>query len=235
MSLCGPVRNVGTHRGMSFRTRAFIIGAQVTPTCAPSLHLSCRVRNWYYASIMTEHTQTPDILGALECLLFMADRPLAMGELADLLDIPVPAVRQLLEQLAERYAGITLIEVAGGFELATRPEYAAYVARLHEPPKLRLSPAALETLAIVAYRQPVTRPEIEQLRGVNSDRVVSTLMEHGFLCERGHKDAPGKPMMYGTTDKFLKHFGLASIDALPDLATFMEQTAPAMEGFTAQE
>jgi segregation and condensation protein B len=155
--------------------------------------------------------------------------------MADLLDISAPAVRQLLEQLEQRYLGIQLVEVAGGFEMATKPRFAGYLARLHEPPKLRLSPAALETLAIVAYRQPVTRPEVEQLRGVNSDRVVATLQEHGFICERGHKDAPGKPMLYGTTDKFLKHFGLAAINALPDLATFMEQEAPRLDGFTGEE
>ncbi|HEX2950558.1 MAG TPA: SMC-Scp complex subunit ScpB [Armatimonadota bacterium] len=182
-----------------------------------------------------EQSTTPDLLGALECLLFMADHPLALGELAEYLDIPASAVRQLLERLENRYLGMKIIEVAGGYELVTKPEYAEYVSRLHEPPKLRLSPAALETLAIVAYRQPITRPEIEQLRGVNSDRVVATLQEHGLLCERGHKDAPGKPMMYGTTDKFLKHFGLADVGALPDLAMFMEQAAPPLEGFTEKE
>ena len=136
----------------------------------------------------------------------------------------------MLETAGERYAGMQIIEVAGGFELVTRPEYADYVARLHQPPKLRLSPAAMETLAIVAYRQPVTRPEIEQLRGVNSDSVVSTLLEHGLICERGHKEAPGKPMLYGTTDTFLNLFGLLSLDALPDLATFIEQqVAPSMD------
>jgi segregation and condensation protein B len=179
--------------------------------------------------------ETPEILGALECLLFMADRPLSLGEMADLLETSAPAVRQLLERLETRYAGIRLHEVAGGYELVTKSEYANYVSRLHEPPKLKLSAAAMETMAIVAYRQPVTRPEIEQLRGVNSDRVVATLQEHGFICERGHKDAPGHPMLYGTTDKFLKHFGLASISALPDLATFLEQDMPALDGFTAEE
>ncbi|HEY3376011.1 MAG TPA: SMC-Scp complex subunit ScpB [Armatimonadota bacterium] len=188
--------------------------------------------------MMTEHeetTETPDILGALECLLFMADRPLPLGELADLLQLPAPAVRQWLERLEARYAGIQLLEVAGGYELVTKPQFAAYVSRLHEPPKIKLSPAALETLAIVAYRQPVTRPEIEQLRGVNSDRVVATLLEHGFICERGHRDTPGKPMLYGTTDMFLKQFGLASVHALPDLATFMEQETPGLDGFTGAE
>ena len=178
---------------------------------------------------------TPDLLGALECLLFMADRPLAIGELADYLDITPPAVRGLLEQLTGRYLGMHLVEVAGGFELATQPAYAEIVARLHEPPKLRLSAAAMETLAIVAYRQPVTRPEIEALRGVNSDRVVATLHEHGLIVERGHKEAAGRPMLYGTTDKFLALFGLAGLDRLPDLATFVESATPVLDGFTGEE
>lgn len=173
--------------------------------------------------------------GALEGLLFMADHPLSAAEIAELLEISAPAVRQLLEQLSNRYLGIMLQEVAGGFELVTRPEYASYIARLHQPPKLKLSSAALETLAIVAYRQPATRPEIEQLRGVNSDRVVATLLEHGFLCERGQKNTPGRPMRYGTTDKFLQYFGLSGLEALPDLATFLEEKSALMEGFTEEE
>lgn len=185
--------------------------------------------------MVTDTAITPDILGALECLLFMADRPLTLGELADLLGISTPAVRQLLECLEDRYVGIRVVEVAGGYELVTRPEYVEYVSRLHQPPKLRLSPASLETLSIVAYRQPVTRPEIEQLRGVNSDGVVSTLLEHDLICERGHKEAPGRPVLYGTTDKFLKLFGLAGLHALPDLTTFVEQETPALEGFIAEE
>lgn len=184
---------------------------------------------------MTDHTETTYLLGALECLLLMADRPLALGELSDLLGIAAPAVRQLLERLQECYAGMTVVEVAGGYEMATRPEYAEIVARLHTPPKLRLSPAAMETLAIVAYRQPVTRPEVEGLRGVNSDRVIATLLEHGFICERGQRETPGRPTLYGTTDKFLKHFGLPALDALPDLSTFMEGETPRLEGFTADE
>jgi len=180
---------------------------------------------------MSEIT-SPNLVAALECLLFMADRPLSLGELSQLLEISLPAVRQLLEELRGRYLGVQIVEVAGGFELATRPEYAEYWRRLHQPPKFRLSPAAMETLAIVAYRQPVTKPEIEMLRGVNSDGVVHTLLDHDLICERGHKRAPGKPMMYGTTDKFLKLFGLISIESLPDLATFIEQAAPTLEGFT---
>jgi segregation and condensation protein B len=180
---------------------------------------------------MTDNQTIPDKLGALECLLFMAERPLPLGEMADLLDISAPAVRQLIDVLRDHYVGVMVREVAGGYELATRAEYADYVARLHRPPKLRLSPAALETIAIVAYRQPVTRPEIEALRGVNSDGVVATLLDNGLIGERGHKDAPGRPVLYGTTDRFLKLFGLASLDVLPDIATFVEQDAPALAGF----
>lgn len=183
---------------------------------------------------MSELASDIDILGALECLLFMADRPLSLGELSDYLDITPPAVRQLLEELDKRYLGIRLIELAGGYELVTKSCYAEYVTRLHEPPKLRLSRASLETLAIVAYRQPVTRPEIEQLRGVNSDRVVATLTEHGLIEERGHKDTPGHPMLYGSTDRFLKLFGLSGLNSLPDLATFIDQASPPLPGFTEE-
>ncbi len=202
--------------------------------------LAAREAPWYYkrsdqsdvsdrsdgtvAEIMNEPTTTPELLGALECLLFMADRPLSLGELANLLEISPPAARQLLELLADRYIGLRVVEIAGGYELMTKPAYAEYLARLHQPSRVRLSPAALETLAIVAYRQPVTRPEIEMLRGVNSDGVVSTLLEHELICERGQKNAPGKPVLYGTTDKFLRLFGLANLESLPDIATFAEQT-----------
>jgi segregation and condensation protein B len=183
---------------------------------------------------MTDIHETPeaDKLAACEALLFMADRPLALGELADLLDVSTPAVRQLLEALDGRYLGIHLREVAGGYELVTRPELAGYVARLHEPAKVRLSQAALEALAIVAYRQPVTRPEIEELRGVNSDGVVGTLLDRGLLCERGHKQVPGRPVLYGTTDLFLRLFGLSDLQALPDISTFIEHNTAPLEGFT---
>jgi len=184
---------------------------------------------------MMHNAVPPNLTGALECLLFMADRPLAVGELAQLLDITPPAVRQLLESLEDRYEGVQVVEVAGGFELATKPQYAEYMSRLRRPAQFRLSPAAMEALAIVAYRQPVTRPEVELLRGVNSDSVVNTLLDHELICERGHKNAPGKPMQYGTTDRFLKLFGLPGLDALPDLATFVEQAAPALNGFVEEE
>jgi segregation and condensation protein B len=186
--------------------------------------------------MMTTDETTPDLVAALECVLFMATRPLALGELGELLNVSPPAARQLLELLEGRYLGMQVVEVAGGWQLATKPEFAEYVAQLHRPPKFRLSPSALETLAIVAYRQPITRPEVEALRGVNSDSVITTLLDREFIRECGHRNTPGRPMLYGTTDKFLQMFGLASLDALPDLATFIEQQqAVAMEGYTADE
>ena len=209
----------------------------MSATCVHPVALASTRRELvhYRIVIMSTDTIAPDILGALECLLFMADRPLSLGELSDLLEISTPAVRQLLEMLDDRYVGLRVNEVAGGYELITRPEYADYLSRLHQPPKFKLSPAALETLAIVAYRQPVTRPEIEGIRGVNCDSVLATLLDRGLLCERGHKDTPGRPMLYGTTDQFLKQFGLTSLGALPDIATFVEQDTPMLAGFTAEE
>jgi segregation and condensation protein B len=121
--------------------------------------------------------------------------------------------------LAERYSdsGLQLIEVGGGYRLCTRPEYGRYVERLREPRHFRLSQAALETLAIVAYRQPVTRPEIEAIRGVSADSAVSTLIERGLIRECGQKQAPGRPMMYGTTELFLLQFGLNRLTDLPPI------------------
>jgi segregation and condensation protein B len=183
-------------------------------------------------NIITDNTNK---LAALECLLFMADRPLPAAEIAVILEVSAPAVRQLAEELAGRYLGLQIVEVAGGYELITSKEYFPYINQLHKKPKMKLSPAALETLAIIAYRQPVTKPEVEQLRGVNSDSVVNTLLDHELIDERGHKHAPGKPMMYGTTDNFLKLYNLISLSSLPDINTFIENKPPTLAGFTEDE
>jgi segregation and condensation protein B len=181
---------------------------------------------------VTIKTENTNILAALECLLFMSDRPLPAAEIAVILEISPPAVRQLVEELSGRYLGLQIVEVAGGYELITAKEYFPFINQLHKQPKFKLSPAALETLAIIAYRQPITKPEVEHLRGVNSDSVVNTLLDHELICERGHKHAPGKPMMYGTTDNFLKLYNLTSLSSLPDINTFIENKPPTLEGFT---
>jgi segregation and condensation protein B len=159
------------------------------------------------------------LLRAIECLLFMSDQPLSARELGDLLEETPGAITAAIPALAERYSdsGLQLIEVGGGYRLCTRPEYGRYVERLREPRHFRLSQAALETLAIVAYRQPVTRPEIEAIRGVSADSAVSTLIERGLVRECGQKQAPGRPMMYGTTELFLLQFGLNRLADLPPI------------------
>jgi segregation and condensation protein B len=161
----------------------------------------------------------PDLAAVLECLLFLAEEPLPEGELARLLEVTPARAREIAEDLQGRYQerGLQLVKVAGGWRLCTRPEYAEYIARLHEPAKIRLSRPALETLAIIAYRQPITRPEIEAVRGVNVDGVITTLLSYQLVEERGRKEAPGRPMLYGTTTEFLSHFGLDKVEDLPPL------------------
>ena len=158
-------------------------------------------------------------LCALEAVLFMAADPLPTAELAEILDVTPQEADDLARQLEADYAGrgLQVARVAGGYHVCTRPEYGSTVARLHKPERFRLSRAALETLAIVAYKQPATRPEIEAIRGVNSDSVVDTLTQYELVREAGRKDAPGRPMLYRTTQNFLGHFGLNSIEDLPQI------------------
>jgi len=160
-------------------------------------------------------------LAALEAVLFMAAEPLEPRELADILEATPVEVENLAYDLEMLYAhrGLQLSRIAGGYQVTTRPEYGHIVARLHKPERFRLSRAALETLAIVAYKQPVTRPEIDAIRGVNSDSPLDTLTMYELVCEAGRKDTPGRPTLYRTTENFLGHFGLNSIADLPGLDT----------------
>ncbi len=158
---------------------------------------------------------------ALEALLFVAREPLNLERLSELLQMKCPDVAELLVELSKRYAepasGLALLEVNGGYRLGTKPEMSPYIEALYKQPAQGLSSAALEVLAIVAYKQPVTRGEIEFLRGVQSDRAVTTLVEKGLLKEVGRKEGPGRPLLFGTTEKFLIHFGLKSLGELPPL------------------
>ena len=175
-------------------------------------------------------------LAALEAVLFMAAEPLEPRELADILEATPVEVENLAYDLEMLYAhrGLQLSRIAGGYQVTTRPEYGHIVARLHKPERFRLSRAALETLAIVAYKQPVTRPEIDAIRGVNSDSPLDTLTMYELVCEAGRKDTPGRPTLYRTTENFLGHFGLNSIADLPGLDTipveFPEEAVPEAVG-----
>ncbi|MBV8773794.1 MAG: SMC-Scp complex subunit ScpB [Deltaproteobacteria bacterium] len=163
----------------------------------------------------------------LESLLFAAGEPVSLVQLAGAIEeVPRERIRKTLNEMAAAYTrsgrGLMLEEIAGGYQLRTRNEHAAYVRRLLSAKPPRLSRPVLETLAIVAYRQPVTRPEIEQLRGVDSGGVLDTLIERSLIKVAGRKDAPGRPIVYTTTSEFLELFGLKDLHSLPDMEEFRE-------------
>jgi segregation and condensation protein B len=156
---------------------------------------------------------------ALEGLLFVAERPLSRREIATLAGVDREAVDERLGDLEVSLAGrgIRLLIDGDRVELATAPEAGALVARYVGADAVRLSPASLETLAIVAYRQPVTRAAIERIRGVDSDYTVRSLLHRRLIVELGRSDAPGRPFLYGTGFDFLERFGLTTLDQLPPL------------------
>jgi segregation and condensation protein B len=155
----------------------------------------------------------------LEALLFVAERPLSRREIASVAGVPADVVDERLGDLevALRDRGIRLVASGERVELATAPEAGALIARYVGADGVRLSPAALETLAIVAYRQPVTRAVIERIRGVDSDYVLRSLVHRRLVVEQGRADAPGRPILYATGFEFMERFGLASLEELPPL------------------
>jgi segregation and condensation protein B len=161
--------------------------------------------------------------GPLEALLFAAgSEGLAIEEIADLLQLSIDEAKTVCRELQaaydERDSGIQLVEFGGMWQLVTRPEYAPYLRKLATAPtSSHLSTAALEVLAIVAYRQPISRLEIETVRGVQSDRAIQTLVHRQLIQEVGRAEAPGRPILYGTTTTFLQTFGLRSLEDLPPL------------------
>jgi segregation and condensation protein B len=155
----------------------------------------------------------------VEALLFVASEALSIPQLAKLLHAQEREVAVVLQQIEAEYGerGIVLREIAGGYRFATSPLARDVVEAYLLPPKTTLSTPALEALAVVAHLQPVTRSEIEAIRGVNSDSVVSTLLDRGLIEEAGRKDVVGRPMQYKTTPVFLESFGLRSLDDLPEM------------------
>ncbi len=159
--------------------------------------------------------------GSLEALLFAAGEPLTVAQIAGIMQLDKPQVWELLAMLEESYneenRGLCLRKVAGGYQLCAKPQHYALLKQLERVQEVKLSAAAMETLAIVAFKQPVTRGEMEAIRGVKVDGVVNTLLEYGLICEAGRKEALGRPILYATTDKFLLTFGLNSLKDLPAL------------------
>lgn len=166
-------------------------------------------------------------IGALEALLFASAEPLSLQRLSALMELDSEQARSLLDALADRCQspdrGIQLAETAEGFQLVTKAVWKELVGRLFPPNEWRLSHAALEVLAVIAYRQPVTRADIEAIRGVSSERVLQTLMQKELIKESGRADTLGNPRLYMTTDKFLQVFNLSALSDLPPL------TLPAKE------
>jgi segregation and condensation protein B len=161
-----------------------------------------------------------NLQAALEALLFSSDQPLSLSLLAESLDAPPDQVAEALVALeagyAARGAGIQVREIAGGHLLVTAPEHSEWVGRLlRGRKKMRLSRAALETVAIIAYKQPVTKSEVEAIRGVDSSGVLATLLERSLVTIRGRSKVIGRPLLYGTTQEFLDYFGLRELAELP--------------------
>jgi segregation and condensation protein B len=169
--------------------------------------------------------EDPAVRGALEALLFVTDEPVGASRLATILDRPVATVEKTLEALAAEYAaddrGFQLRQVAGGWRLYTHPAYSAYIEDyVLSWDTRRLSQAALEALAVIAYHQPVSRQGVNAVRGVNSEAVISSLIEKGLVRESGRDKNAGNAILYGTTRTFLERFGLKDLSELPPLAEF---------------
>ncbi len=163
----------------------------------------------------------------LEALLFAAPASVTLAQLASVCELPLPEIEKGLAELEERFSrgGLRLQRHQGRIQLTTAPETALLVERfLGLDATSRLSRAALETLAMIAYQQPVTRPEIDAVRGVNSDGVLKSLLNKGLIQETGRAERPGRPILYSTTPDFLQHFGLNSLDELPSLQDVIGET-----------
>ena len=172
---------------------------------------------------MNDRDRSADLDIFYEALLFIAERPLATAELAELGGVPRIQAEATLSMLAERLAdderGIRVQQHDDAWQLATAPEVGARLGAYAAREEARLSPAALEALAVIAYRQPCTRGDVERVRGVDSDYVIRSLLHRRLVVEVGRRDTPGRPVLFGTTFTFLERFGLTSLDDLPPLST----------------
>lgn len=164
-----------------------------------------------------------ELLGAVEAILFAIGESVSLSKIASAIGKDETEAKRLLEELKKQYQkkerGIQLIELQDSYQLCTKPELYDYLIQVAKQPKKHvLTDVLLETLAIVAYKQPVTKIEIEKIRGVKSDHAVNKLVEYDLVCEVGRLDAPGKPLLFGTTEEFLRRFGVQSVEELPSIA-----------------
>ncbi len=171
------------------------------------------------------HLFKAQIKSIIESLLFVSEKPISIKILQSLLNISEDDIKEIIHELIKEYekrnGGILIIKIEDSYQMVTNPEYGEWIKifkKLNNTNKL--SEQALETLAIIAYKQPITKAEIEKIRGVNSDYAIKTLLEKKLIKIVGKKEVPGRPFMYGTTKEFLKLFGISSLKELPDLSQF---------------
>ena len=160
---------------------------------------------------------------ALEAILFSMGDSIDAESIAQALEVEEEQIRTVLNEMEQEYEdpshGIRIIRLEGRYQLATKKEqYPALISLVRQPRKINLSDVVMETLSIIAYKQPVTRSQIEKIRGVSCDHAINRLLEYGLICEAGRLDAPGRPILFGTTEEFLRHFGTDSIDDLPRIS-----------------
>ena len=180
----------------------------------------------------------------LESLLFVARQPLSLADFIEITELQAEVISPALEELVaqSQSRGVTIVIVAGGYLMGTNPENVSYVEKiLHPREETRLSPQALETLAIIAYKQPVTKHEVERVRGVDSGWMIDSLMAKKLVRESGRSEAVGRPYLYSTSELFLRHFGIENLTSLPSLPeseveqetvfkSALQETAPASAG-----
>lgn len=183
-------------------------------------------------------------LAEIEVLLFVAgEEGLSLAQLAEVIDIPPTALQQQLEKLADKYqsdsqSGLTLLESSNRFRLVTKPDYAALLRTYARTPiNQSMSRTLLETLSIIAYKQPITRVEVDAIRGVQSSGAISKLQAYGLVCEQGKKEVIGRPNLYGTTAYFLDYMGINHLEQLPDVSALevVEQETVLFEEREEQE
>lgn len=175
-----------------------------------------------------DNLQQKDLKGIIESLIFVSEKPLLLEQIKEVMeDVDIQDIRNIILELKNelelKNSGITILEIAGGYQMSTNPTYSGYIKKFYKSRnKEKLSIASLETLGIIAYKQPLTRLDIESIRGVNVDGVIANLLEKGLIKIAGRKDVVGRPFVYGTTRQFLEYFGLKSLDDLPKIDNFSQ-------------
>jgi len=184
----------------------------------------------------TELQEINHVRGVVEAILFVNEKPVTLEQIKKVIDtVGLADIKRTLQEMQaefeKRKNGMMIVEIAGGYQMLSNPLYASYVRDFYKTKhKEKLSKPALETLAIIAYKQPVSRADVETIRGVNSDGVVVHLIEKELIKIVGRKDVPGKPYLYGTTKQFLEYFGLKSLQDLPKLEEFPDLQPVQIEG-----